>query len=235
MKDYYEILQVNKKASKEIIEKAYRVLAKKYHPDLQEESKKAWAEEEFKKVSEAYEILSDDKKRQEYDAQLEAEEERKAQERVVNPIINQKVEQNTSNNPGQQVEGQVYDTQDPKRAKEMQQQSYIRQMKEQQEYERAMRQQQEYERRKAYHDAYIKSLKDMGYRIRYKKTPKDYLALLLTIIAIIVIAVIVWHIPFTHDYLVDLYENNSAIHLMVNLVGNFFKAIGDGISSAFGK
>lgn len=39
MKNYYEILQVNEKASQEIIEKAYKVLAKKYHPDLQEARK----------------------------------------------------------------------------------------------------------------------------------------------------------------------------------------------------
>ena len=38
MKNYYEILEVNENASKEVIDKAYKVLAKKYHPDLQEES-----------------------------------------------------------------------------------------------------------------------------------------------------------------------------------------------------
>ena len=40
MKNYYEILEVDQKASKEVIEKAYKVLAKKYHPDLQEEKNK---------------------------------------------------------------------------------------------------------------------------------------------------------------------------------------------------
>ena len=40
MKNYYEILQVNENASQEIIEKAYKVLAKKYHPDLQNDMKK---------------------------------------------------------------------------------------------------------------------------------------------------------------------------------------------------
>lgn len=39
MKNYYEILEVNENASKEVIDKAYKVLAKKYHPDLQEEKK----------------------------------------------------------------------------------------------------------------------------------------------------------------------------------------------------
>ena len=44
-KNYYEILEVDKNASAEVIEKAYKALVKKYHPDLQEEKNKALAEE----------------------------------------------------------------------------------------------------------------------------------------------------------------------------------------------
>lgn len=62
--DYYEILGIDKKASKEDIKKAYKILAKKYHPDV---SKEKDAAEKFKKVSEAYAVLSDDTKRQSYD------------------------------------------------------------------------------------------------------------------------------------------------------------------------
>lgn len=75
MKDYYEILEVSKNASQEIIEKAYKVLAKKYHPDLQEEQNKKIAEEKMKLINEAYEILSNDNKRKEYDIELENEKE----------------------------------------------------------------------------------------------------------------------------------------------------------------
>ena len=50
MKTLYEILEVSENASKEVIEKAYRVLAKKYHPDLQPEEKKQKAEEAIKKI-----------------------------------------------------------------------------------------------------------------------------------------------------------------------------------------
>jgi len=63
--NYYNILGINKTASAEEIKKAYRKLAIKYHPDKNPGNKEA--EEKFKEISEAYEILSDDNKRKEYD------------------------------------------------------------------------------------------------------------------------------------------------------------------------
>ncbi|MBE0426759.1 MAG: molecular chaperone DnaJ [Nitrospirae bacterium] len=65
VKDYYKILGVNKDVSQEEIKKAYRKLARKYHPDLNPGDKAA--EQKFKEVNEAYEILSNPKKRAEYD------------------------------------------------------------------------------------------------------------------------------------------------------------------------
>lgn len=69
-KTYYEILEVDKNASNEIIKKAYSTLAKKYHPDLQSENNKNIAEEKFKLINEAYEILSDEQKRKQYDSTI---------------------------------------------------------------------------------------------------------------------------------------------------------------------
>ncbi len=63
--DYYKILGVNKKSSDSDIKKAYRKLAMKYHPDHTEGNKAA--EEKFKQISEAYAVLSDKEKRQQYD------------------------------------------------------------------------------------------------------------------------------------------------------------------------
>lgn len=64
-RDYYETLGVNKSADKEAIKRAYRKLAKKYHPDTN--AGDAHAEEMFKDVTEAYNVLSDEKKRKLYD------------------------------------------------------------------------------------------------------------------------------------------------------------------------
>ncbi len=65
VKDYYQILGVSKSASADEIKKAYRKLARKYHPDVNQDD--ATAEAKFKDISEAYEVLSDAEKRQKYD------------------------------------------------------------------------------------------------------------------------------------------------------------------------
>lgn len=64
-KDYYKVLDVDKKASQDDIKKAYRKLALKYHPDKNPDDKKA--EEKFKEITEANEVLSDPEKRKQYD------------------------------------------------------------------------------------------------------------------------------------------------------------------------
>lgn len=65
-RDYYEVLGVNKNATDEELKKAYRKLAKKYHPDANLDNKEE-AEAKFKEVNEAYETLSDSQKRRMYD------------------------------------------------------------------------------------------------------------------------------------------------------------------------
>ncbi|MBU5316791.1 DnaJ domain-containing protein [Clostridium bornimense] len=75
MKDYYKVLGVKRDATKDEINKAFRVLAKKYHPDLNKDNDNAVVM--FQEVSEAYEVLKDENKRREYDNKLEMQEKRK--------------------------------------------------------------------------------------------------------------------------------------------------------------
>ena len=64
-RDYYEVLGVDKNADDAALKKAYRALAKKYHPDMNPGDKEA--EKKFKEASEAYAVLSDPEKRRQYD------------------------------------------------------------------------------------------------------------------------------------------------------------------------
>ena len=64
-RDYYEVLGVDRNADDAALKKAYRVLAKKYHPDTNPGDKEA--EAKFKEASEAYAVLSDPEKRRQYD------------------------------------------------------------------------------------------------------------------------------------------------------------------------
>ncbi len=64
MKDYYEILGVSREADPKTIKVAYKSLIKKYHPDI---NKQPGAEEKFKEIKKAYEVLSDEQKRIQYD------------------------------------------------------------------------------------------------------------------------------------------------------------------------
>src|SRR5258708_39697263 len=64
-KDYYKILGVSRQADKSEIQKAFRRLARQYHPDVNPDNKEA--EDKFKEINEAYEVLSDPEKREQYD------------------------------------------------------------------------------------------------------------------------------------------------------------------------
>ena len=69
-KDYYEVLGVSRDADDKVLKKAYRKLARKYHPDLNPNNKTA--EQKFKEINEAYEVLGDAEKRKKYDTYGEA-------------------------------------------------------------------------------------------------------------------------------------------------------------------
>ncbi len=80
MKNYYEILQVDKNADEEIIKKVFKYHIKKNHPDLFQGEEKQIAKEKVQEFNEAYEILSDKNKRKEYDDELNQNQIEKRQE-----------------------------------------------------------------------------------------------------------------------------------------------------------
>src|SRR5574339_406234 len=66
-RDFYQVLGLSRTASPDDLKKAYRRLARQYHPDLHSGSKKAEMEKKFKELNEAHEVLSDPDKRKKYD------------------------------------------------------------------------------------------------------------------------------------------------------------------------
>ena len=84
MKNYYDILEVSQKASKEIIDRAYKVLIKKNHPDKHNPDLNNVYEKYVKELNEAYEILSNDFLRDQYDKELLKDIQEKQQEENAN-------------------------------------------------------------------------------------------------------------------------------------------------------
>ena len=167
-KNYYQILQIDRNASPEIIEKAYKTLAKKYHPDLQEETNKKYSEEILKQINEAYEILSKPEKKLSYDQTLKNNTiSQKEYEEILrqNQILKSEL-QNSQN---------MSNTIEPKNNNVSQEHYYTNSGPNSQNYSQHYQSQLQYQediqkaRQKAYYDAYIQDLKNRGYKIHYKK------------------------------------------------------------------
>lgn len=191
MKNYYEILEVDKNASDEVIEKAYKTLAKKYHPDLQNNSD---CQDKMRQINEAYEILSNDFKRREYDEKIKRQsvsieeynriiQENNRLKKDLKRVVNQR---EMSQNQGQLEEMSIM-------------QRYYEQIK------KATKQpQMRYERKKT--------------KISLEKIKKIviYIAILIGIGLVLAI------VPFTRKFFINLYNNNVIIKLLVDTIVETF-------------
>ena len=221
-KNYYEILQINQNASPEIIEKAYKTLAKKNHPDLQEESNKKEAEEILKEINEAYETLSDLNKKALYDQNLKNQtisQEEYDQIHEENKILKEKLNNlNTNyNNKSNNIQNNEIKYQPDLNYIQKQQIEY-----EQKQREIQYQQQLEQAKQKAYHDAYIQDLKNRGYKIKYKKTFSDYVKSFISIIIVLFVLFLLWQIPFVKNYFINLYYTNSLVKAIGDVFINLF-------------
>ncbi len=185
MKNYYETLEVNAKASKEVIEKAYKVLVKKYHPDLYVGEKKQYAEKKIKEINEAYHVLSDEFLKEQYDnerykQQIQNQQNYNQQGKYANKnttAFNQRRKnplQETTKKPkigtfSSTIELTKQLIQDLVKSKEKRQE-----------------------------------IKEM--------TKKDIVAIILTIIVVILIGIILWLIPFTNGWMRELLFENPVFN-----------------------
>lgn len=206
MENWYEILEVSEKASSEVIEKAYKVLAKKYHPDLQQSmEEKKQAEEKMKQINEAYEILSNEEKRKEFDNKLLVQRQIEEQEKTrkqgfSSPVISKSSQ--TENKVEPVYENPVVHYTVRPETKEEAKQRRKQQEKAKREY------------RKEYHKQVRKA--------KWVQKLKKIRDLAILVLVILVVCFTLWKIPATHNLLVSLYENNKIIKLIVDIFLSLF-------------
>ena len=194
---YYEILEVSRTASKEVITKAYKVLVRKYHPDLeQDEKKKEEAKEKMVRINEAYETLSDDEKRKKYDdtiAILE-EKERIAKEKEKQQGKTQNVNTNVDNvNSNNNISINNIDNannlnDDTKLQEEMQRAEEEIQMHKQNIVN------------KMYED-YYNTLRRMGYKVVTVRPLKERIKAYVIAGIVILLLILIYNIPFIRGFI----------------------------------
>ena len=187
MKNYYEILEVDKNASEEVIEKAYKTLAKKYHPDLQNNSN---CQDKMRQINEAYEILSNDFKRREYDEKIQKQS---VPIEEYNKVIQ---ENNKLKKDLRMVANQDNKIRNQNQFEEMSiVQRYYQQIK------------------KATKQTQMQSNR-INTSISFEKVKK----IIVGIIIFSIIGIILASIPLTRKFFVDLYNKNVVIKFFVDII-----------------
>lgn len=222
-KTLYEILQVSENASPEIIEKAYKILVKKYHPDLQPAEEKKNAEDKMKEINEAYEVLGDEQKRNAYDIELEEERREEELERQRSSTFSQNNQNYTNSYSNQNVQTKENN-------------NGFNYEKDRMEYEQRLRQEEAEQRMKMqenlnreYANAYNDYLRSLGYKVKESWTKEKTRDLLIVIAIIIAIIFLMWLFPPTRNWLINFYESNPIIKTLINIIISIITGIFSGI------
>ncbi len=212
MKTYYDILEVSRYASLEVIKRAHKVLVKRYHPDLQSPEELKKMEEEMIKINEAYETLIDPVKREKYDKFLEQQEAlNKSKSEEGNSTYNEqnakKVEVELAN---KKLEEEV-----SKRIDEAQKDIDKQKEKIQEQM----------------NEEYIKYLRNLGYKgeVKSNKPAKEKLKSIGIKIAIFlvlfIIATIIYRVPVIYEKVCVIEEKNLGFKILSKIIGSVVNAI----------
>ena len=190
MKNYYEILEVNEHASKEIIEKAYRTLVKRYHPDLYSSTQKKLAEQKLMDLNEAYDVLSDDFLRRQYDREFQKEQESKTIEAGENQNQNRNRRNTSSQNKNRKED--INARTNTKMNNTVGTFSIVGMLK----------------------DLIVQKFRN---REKRKLNQTDFLAIGLTVVIVVLIGVALWFIPFTNGWMRQLLFENPLFNFIGGL------------------
>ena len=218
----YEVLEVSENASAEVIEKAYKVLAKKYHPDLQSEANKKSAENKMKKINEAYDILGNEEKRKEYDRTLEQQrrEEKLKQEMELERQRLEKEEYNQQNQVGSDINN-TNETELQRQLREYEKDLKRKEMQQRQKMQENLN--------REYENAYYNYLRSLGYKVKHRITKENVRDFLIVIVIMIGIIAALWFIPPTHNWMVNFYESNPVLKAIIDLIIGIIRGIFSGI------
>ena len=192
---YYEILEVSRMASKEVITKAYKVLVRKYHPDLeQDEGKKEEAKEKMVRINEAYETLSDDEKRKKYDDTIAILEEKeriekeKKKQQGKTQNVNRNIDNVNSNNSINNIDNANNLNNDTKLQEEMQRAEEEIQMHKQNIVNQM-------------YEDYYNTLRRMGYKVVTVRPLKERIKAYVIAGIVILLLILIYNIPFIRGFI----------------------------------
>lgn len=227
-KTLYELLEVSENASPEVVEKAYKILVKKYHPDLQPPNAKKQAEEKMKEINDAYEILGDTDKRKKYDEELALEREKIRQQ--------QEMKKANSSNNSKQTYATNYTKNAPSNTATNVNNTDFDYEKDRLEYENRLMKEEIEQRKKMqenlnkeYVNAYNDYLRSLGYKVKEGWTKEKTKDLLIVISIIIAFFIILWIFPPTRNWLIEMYESNNILRTIVNIIVSIVTGLFRGI------
>lgn len=217
MKTYYDVLEVSSKAGTEVINRAHKVLVKKYHPDLQlDEQSKKEAVQKMIEINAAYEVLSDENKRAKYDAELKREEEIAKQKELEKMQRNSQVRYSTKsdNNTHLNVQDNSNDNVvGYNNAEDMQ--NYQNEF-----YKMAY--ETERKRQQMLRDMEIEHYRRMGYKIVYPVTMREMITRVIIILVFLLIFIAMFNIPFFDNQLHEFFKENTFTEGIYRLLKNIF-------------
>lgn len=233
-KTYYDILEVSRYASDEVIKRAHKVLIKKYHPDLktgnETESEIKEAEERIRKINEAYEILTDPGKKAKYDNFL------KNQDLLKNNSANTNTKKEENSAANNKPNG-VYD----ERAVQMQEVEIANQKLKDEVEKRVSKAQEDIDKeqiriKNQMQEDYMNYLRSLGYKVKtkdnrsFKEKMKSYLIIGIIILVFFIILSIIYKVPSLSNKMLELEQDN----LVVKIISSIFRMIINGIWGIFG-
>lgn len=193
MKKYYEILEVNKNASNEVIDRAYKVLVRKYHPDLNRGEKDVSIEKKIRELNEAHDVLMSEVLRDQYDRELEEYEFENMMRKSAKYMEKENSNEYDYNNTSKQTKFVRRKEKDKQTQDETYQVGTL--------------------------GAIINIFKSVFthrksniQREKFNKTTA--ISILLTILILAVLGIAMWFIPFTNDFIRSLTVDNPLINWM---------------------